>query len=96
MDEKQNGGPADQVQRLRSSAKIRCSREEGEHWEDRFEWKVADTIEAQVAQIATLRKALANAMGHLDTPIARRRLGIDPDAEWLLDARAAYEGKADG
>ena len=32
--------------------------------------------------------ALENAMGHLDTPISRRKIGIDPNAGWLLDARA--------
>lgn len=40
---------------------------------------------------ALLREAMGafeNAMGHLDTPISRRKIGIDPNAEWLLDARA--------
>lgn len=40
---------------------------------------------------ALLREAMGafeNAMGHLDTPISRRKIGIDPNEEWLLDARA--------
>lgn len=41
---------------------------------------------------ALLREAMGafeNAMGHLDTPISRRKIGIDPNEEWLLDARAS-------
>lgn len=34
-----------------------------------------------------LREALQNCLGLLDTPIARRKIGIDPNAEWLRDAR---------
>lgn len=37
-----------------------------------------------------LRAMLQNVMGHIDTPIARRRLGIGVDQpEWLTEARAA-------
>ena len=37
-----------------------------------------------------LRDMLQNVMGHIDTPIARRRLGIGVDQpEWLTEARAA-------
>ena len=32
--------------------------------------------------------AFQNVMGYLDTPIARRKLGIDSDEKWLLEARA--------
>ena len=42
-----------------------------------------------------LLEALENAMGFLDTPISRRRLGIDPSAVWLVNARAAI-AKAKG
>ena len=38
-------------------------------------------------EIEMLRDALRNCMGRLDTPIARRRLGLDPSADWLADAR---------
>ena len=42
-----------------------------------------------------LREALTNVMGYVDTPISRRRLGIDPNAcEWLLPARAALKGES--
>jgi len=45
------------------------------------------------ARVRELEGALQNAMGHLDTPIARRKLGIDPDAEWLREARDLVESK---
>lgn len=41
------------------------------------------------AEVIELREALENVMGHIDTPIARRRLGINTDQpEWLTEARA--------
>lgn len=44
-----------------------------------------------------LVEALRNVMGHVDTPIARRKLGIkDPHPEWIIEARAVLaklEGK---
>lgn len=42
---------------------------------------------------ASLFEALENVMGYLDTPIARRKLGIDPDAEWLQEARRVIKGE---
>ena len=49
---------------------------------------LADLADAQAQEIARLRDALQNVMGHIDTPIARRRLGIGVDhPEWLTDAR---------
>ena len=51
---------------------------------------LADLADAQAQEIARLLAALQNVMGHIDTPIARRRLGIGVDQpEWLTDARAA-------
>lgn len=45
-----------------------------------------------LAEVARLRGALQTAMGHFDTPIARRRLGIDPnDCEWLSECRDALK-----
>lgn len=32
-------------------------------------------------------ESLVNAMGHLDTPISRRKLGLSADEDWLKDAR---------
>jgi len=42
-----------------------------------------------VPEVRELVEALENAMGHLDTPIGRRKLGIDANVKWLTDARAA-------
>ncbi len=50
------------------------------------------SLSALQEQNKAIRAALENVMGHLDTPIARRRLGIsDPHPEWLTSARAALE-----
>ncbi|MDV4167779.1 hypothetical protein [Rhodovulum sp. FJ3] len=39
-----------------------------------------------------LREALENVLGHVNTPIGRRRLNIsDPHPEWLVEARNALE-----
>lgn len=38
---------------------------------------------------------LRNAMGYLDTPIARRKLGIDANEPWLQEARAALQQEQD-
>jgi hypothetical protein len=40
-----------------------------------------------------LREALENVMGHIDTPIGRRKLNIKTEQpEWLVSARAALKG----
>ena len=44
-------------------------------------------------EIERLRAALRNVMGHLDTPIGRRKVGIDPNADWLLEARELIQHK---
>lgn len=50
------------------------------------------TIEAQAAKLARLTDALQNVMGHIDTPIGRRRLNIsDPHPEWLTEARSLLD-----
>jgi len=57
--------------------------------------KAADRIEELETEVERLRGALENVMGHVDTPIARRRLGphwastVLPD--WLIEARQALE-----
>ncbi len=43
------------------------------------------------SQCARMKEALQNAMGYLDTPVARRKLCIDADEPWLLEARGALE-----
>ena len=54
-----------------------------------------ERYDALVVNNARLREALTNVMGYVDTPISRRRLGIDPNAcEWLLPARAALKGES--
>ncbi|ADC73183.1 peptide synthase (plasmid) [Thioalkalivibrio sp. K90mix] len=40
-----------------------------------------------------LLEALQNVMGHLDTPIGRRRLGLDPNEPWLRGARDRVESE---
>lgn len=45
------------------------------------------TLTPEQHRIALLEEALANALGFLDTPIARRKLGLDPNAVWLAQAR---------
>jgi len=59
-------------------------------FEHRLHGQAAAYVRADLSD-ALLREAmeaLENAMGHLDTPISRRKIGIDPNAEWLLAARA--------
>lgn len=51
-------------------------------------------IRRLTAENERLREELANVLGHVDTPISRRRLGFDPDTcVWLLSARAALKGE---
>jgi hypothetical protein len=38
--------------------------------------------------VAALVEALQNAMGHIDTPVGRRKLGVDADSPWIVTARA--------
>ncbi len=51
----------------------------------------ADLIDRLQARVEELEGALANTMGFLDTPIARRKLGVNPDADWVKAARAALK-----
>lgn len=43
-------------------------------------------------EVERLQEQLANVMGHVDTPIGRRKLGITDHPEWLVSARAALKG----
>jgi len=40
-----------------------------------------------LALVEELAGALKNSMGYLDTPIGRRKLGISPNAGWLVNNR---------
>lgn len=43
-----------------------------------------------IAAAPELYEALANCLGHFDTPVARRQVGINSDIPvWLVEARAA-------
>lgn len=46
-------------------------------------------IEALMDEREKLGDALWNVLGHVDTPIGRRKLRIEHDTEWLADAREA-------
>ena len=73
-----------------------------ERWNDCQEKRMAAVARAEAADAERdemaaenrrLREELANVLGHVDTPISRRRLGFDPDTcVWLLSARAALKG----
>lgn len=58
-----------------------------------------EALERALSQIEDLEKqrqemgdALWNVMGHIDTPIGRRKLRLEHDTEWLADARKVLEG----
>lgn len=50
-----------------------------------------DEISDLKSRNKSLVEALRNTMGYLDTPIARRKLGINPDEEWIKEARQILE-----
>lgn len=46
------------------------------------------------AEMERLQDALQSAMGFVDTPIGRRKLGIDANSEWLREARDMLPNRA--
>lgn len=57
-----------------------------------FAQQTLPALIASDALIKGLVEALQNVGGHIDTPIARRRLGIsNPQPDWLVGMRAALK-----